>query len=439
MVVCLGPIWCVRLLIIVETRTVASCGTALILLLILRAHLSVYLSTLLRLEMSSVSELRRMTTQERLRSDHIALMEVLQASVDENIRLKAEITKLKSSGSGNGEGGGGGEGEAKEGNGETAAFMLQRVLAADANVAALTAEVKVLKSKLASADLETRALKKSSSSNESLRRELDALLQAQRERDARDEARALAEAEAQAAAVLALERAQALQAAPAIEPPHAAAESAAAAATAADLAALQLRHAALAQAHADQALVLEELRAELARSAAAAEAAALRSAALEAELGSQAAASASRERAARDAARVQQDIETALRDELHAQSLRAEAERAAVAELARQLETAAGRVRAYEDIEKTRASAPPPSSFFASFSSSSSSSSKYGASEPEPRDASDGPDGSLFLTGSEAGAGVAPGGPGGLFEEFVRLKKENRTLRLQLASLSGAR
>ena len=378
--------------------------------------------------MSSVSELRRLTTQERLRSDHIALMEVLQASVDENCVLKAEIAKLRSSA--------GGVGETKEGTGpppchekENAAFMLQRVLAADAIVAALTAEVKVLKAKLASADLETRALKKSNSSNESLRRELDAVLQAQRERDAREEVQAQAQAEA-----LALERAKTLQAASASEP-HAAAEAAAAATTASALAALQSRYDALERAHADLTLGLEEMRAEQACSALATEACTLRCAALEAELAAQAAQSASRERAARDAVRVQQDIEAALRDELHAQALRAEAERSAAAGVSRQLEIAAGRLRAYEDVEKHRAAAaPPPSSSFPSFSSSSSSSSsKYAASEPDA-EPDNGADSSAFLTAE----GAVSGGPG-LFEEFVRLKRENRTLRLQLASFSGGR
>jgi regulator of replication initiation timing len=45
--------------------------------------------------MASVSDLRRITTQERLRSDHIALMEMLQVSVKENESLKAELNKLK--------------------------------------------------------------------------------------------------------------------------------------------------------------------------------------------------------------------------------------------------------------------------------------------------------------------------------------------------------
>ena len=42
-----------------------------------------------------VGSLRRETTQERLRSDHIMTLELFQATVDENGELKEEVQRLK--------------------------------------------------------------------------------------------------------------------------------------------------------------------------------------------------------------------------------------------------------------------------------------------------------------------------------------------------------
>ena len=356
--------------------------------------------------MSSVVDLRRITTTERLRGDHIATLEVLQATVDENVSLKAEIARIKSGVQG--ASGCGADDETKEGSGqhpkeEAAAFLVQRMLAADATMATLTNENKVLKSKLASNDIEMRNLKKSCSANEIMKKELDIMLQAQRNKEKeKEEDRKESEAQAQTMRDKAL-RDQAHEAG-SIEVSLQAELHAKAAA----LEALQAAHESLqhdaAQYRARTELIVANLRGELQQSAKSSEAAAQQLEALEAEMLQRAVMASAAELSMRESARVSQDIEEALQDRLHAATLQVEAERSVIAKLQAQMGDMAKKLE--EDQKRSSASTQ--------LSSSASAPAFMTINPPEEEHA----------------------GGAGLFEEFVRLKRENKTLKLQLATLA---
>jgi len=132
---------------------------------------------------SLTSSSRTSGTTERLRSDHILTLELFQETVDENAALREELSALKKR---QASVGGVDESEESSGGSTSDAGLVQRVIAQDGAIQALTSEVKTLKLKLNNAEIEVRNLKVSSNSNEALRRELDAMVKADKERRERE-------------------------------------------------------------------------------------------------------------------------------------------------------------------------------------------------------------------------------------------------------------
>lgn len=138
-----------------------------------------------------VGSLRRETTQERLRSDHIMTLELFQATVDENGELKEEVQRLKKQLAGSIVEGGdedGDSGEAGKSAKSGGASLVQKVLKQEKELKELREQVKVLKAKGVQDDMTIAKLTKSNSSNEALKMQLDSMLKEAAERDAREAA-----------------------------------------------------------------------------------------------------------------------------------------------------------------------------------------------------------------------------------------------------------
>ena len=131
-----------------------------------------------------VKSLRETATTERLRSDHILTLELMQETVDDNVALKAankrllaRLARLDDNRLGEGEG----EDENEEGAGEgeeqaeaARKATLQKVLKQAEELTAMRTENKLLKGRAVQDEKRIRDLQRSSSSNEAMKRELDA-------------------------------------------------------------------------------------------------------------------------------------------------------------------------------------------------------------------------------------------------------------------------
>jgi hypothetical protein len=388
--------------------------------------------------MSSAEQLRRITAQERLRSDHLAMMEMLQASENENMSLKAEVARLKGQIARGVE-----EAPSIESSGsaESMAVLVQRVMTQDSTIKELTADNKVLKSKLASSELEARNLKKASSANDKMRRELNEMLTLQKRLD-QDEA----DAEAR---LLSLRQ-----------------QVAEKEATDEAYAALLLHHAALQssseqrnQAQLARVTALEGRVAELEENNATSDAA----------LAVKQARISTLELTLREMTRVQNDSEAALSDRCHAQGLELERSRAEAVAAKREatlLRTQVSELEARcqaltQELEQAQAIGigigikPNPlldptvcrqcgEADLSDLGPQASMLFLTGASAPPAAPAPRGQGQSALdalalssssSSSSSSGYGYGSGAPSGLFEEFIRLKKENRQLRLQLLSV----
>ena len=373
--------------------------------------------------MASVSDLRRITTQERLRSDHIALMEMLQTSVSENESLKAELAKLKARGQAVAVSAAEVDdaapaipSTAPAPSVESTASMVQRILAQEATIKDLKEEVKVLTGKLSSASIEIRNLKKSSSANESLRRDLDNLLAAQKLRDQQDAetASSLGDLNGKLKDYQALEQAMSK-----LSSEHDSLK------TSSQSTEMSLR---------TRVQELEQLGETRSQDLLAAQSdatvKAVRISALELTI--------------KELSRVKEDMEQVWRDKYHAESLAGERGKAALVELsdarAREAKLQQALVAMQAELQAATAAAAAASIVAKNASITNSSSSGNEGIKPNP--ILDVPASSAFLTSelqqhqprTDSSEQVASGG---LFEEFIRLKRENKLLKLELASSRG--
>ena len=128
-------------------------------------------------------------TSERLRSDHILTLELFQATVDENAHLKEELSRLQARSSAEGllgeEDGGKDASSSKKDSG---AVLVQKVLKQEKELTELRASIKTLKAQSVQDQMTITRLTKSNLSNEGLKKQLDDMLLAERERETREAA-----------------------------------------------------------------------------------------------------------------------------------------------------------------------------------------------------------------------------------------------------------
>ncbi len=128
-------------------------------------------------------------TSERLRSDHILTLELFQATVDENAQLKDELSRLRARQSAEGLlGEEDGDADGSSSKKDSGAALVQKVLKQEKELTELRASVKTLKAQGVQDQMTITRLTKSNLSNEGLKKQLDEMLRAEREREAREAA-----------------------------------------------------------------------------------------------------------------------------------------------------------------------------------------------------------------------------------------------------------
>ena len=372
-----------------------------------------------------VKSLRETATTERLRSDHIMTLELMQETVDDNAELKAANKRLLARLTHLGDGGSAGEEDAtaKSGNDADAAgnkAVLQKVLQQAEELTALRTENKLLKGRASQDEKRIRDLQRSSSSNEAMKRELDAF---KAKLAAEERAAAAAEGAAGAAADSALLEAQIAELASKLEE-----------------ATWQLRG------HVPGcALRISELESELSAAGTPEEGLEESIAAARAQVQSleqqlelllaeeetKDAASTVLQAKYRDLRKSCDDGERALQDKLHRAAQASQTSQAAATAQLELVQTEVNTLQAANaslrkeaaELQAALAKLPNPNPLLL-----------QAEPEPEPE-----VDSAFFLTGAPTAApapAAAASTEGVSFNEFVRMRTENKSLKLQLLQLS---